>query len=317
MSLLTPYQIGKAIDINTGRFAALLGNGINLCGSQNSGQSWTELLKDLWHQQVNDTNEDFPSTEKEDLSATEIYDLISLRRKPEKGKPSYELAQQIANKMAGWKPTKFHKNIVEGLARCNIPVLTTNFDELLAKALSLQFLKRPHGKTGFTDIYPWECCFTNKKEIQDPANEFAVWHIHGTVRYPRSIRLGLSDYMGLIQRARGNLYRGENALFKAKNQKQWKGNQTWLHIWFHCDLFILGLGLTRDEIFLRWMLIEREKYFRRFPDRRRTTWYIYKHEKSHSSKPSNWRFLEGIGVSMVAVKGQWEEIYEGMAQSLI
>ena len=71
--------------------------------------------------------------------------------------------------------------------------------------------------------------------------------------------------MGSVQRARTWLHRGEANLFNAKNRPDWDGARTWVHLMFNKPLLIFGLGLTETEVFLRWLLIERARYFRRFP----------------------------------------------------
>lgn len=84
------------------------------------------------------------------------------------------------------------------------------------------------------------------------------------VGYRRSIRLSLSEYMGLSARVRSFLHKEESIDdFNFKNQNNWKGYNTWLHIIFNSSLCIFGLALDENETFLRWLLIERAKYFRR------------------------------------------------------
>jgi hypothetical protein len=81
--------------------------------------------------------------------------------------------------------------------------------------------------------------------------------------------------MGSVERARNLIHKGnEENLFSGKDQHRWKGRTTWLHIIFNKSLFIFGLGLKQNETFLRWLLIERKKYFKRFPDREKKGWYI-------------------------------------------
>ena len=43
-------------------------------------------------------------------------------------------------------------------------------------------------------------------------------------RYKRSSRLGLTDYMGSVHRARAMFYRGEKQLFHAANRHTWEGS---------------------------------------------------------------------------------------------
>ena len=49
-------------------------------------------------------------------------------------------------------------------------------------------------------------------------------------------------------------------MFKGKKQTYWNGHKSWLHIWFNIPLIIFGLTYEQDEVFLRWLLIERKRY---------------------------------------------------------
>ena len=67
--------------------------------------------------------------------------------------------------------------------------------------------------------------------------------------------------MGCVERARKMIQsNGFNELFDGKNQYNWIGGNTWLHVIFNKDLFIFGLSLEENEVFLRWLLIQRAKY---------------------------------------------------------
>ena len=125
-------------------------------------------------------------------------------------------------------------------------------------------------------------------------------------KYHRSIRLGLTHYMGSVARARKWLHRGnERSLFSGKNQKQWIGADTWLHIMFNKPIAIFGLSLGQTEVFLRWLLIERAKYFSKFPDRRKEAWYIYTDNKPASGKLM---FFKYLGITPVQANS-YKELY--------
>ena len=91
----------------------------------------------------------------------------------------------------------------------------------------------------------------------------------------------------------------------------WNGINTWLHIFFNADLCILGLGLDVNETFLRWLMIERESYFRKFPERSKEGWYLYSREdKMEEGKRL---FLQSTGFNEIKLKSR-EEVYEGIFQ---
>lgn len=77
-------------------------------------------------------------------------------------------------------------------------MLTTNFDEVLSAAAEATFLL-PRGLP-FSDFYPWNARFAHGL-VGKPGAGFGIWHINGTARHKRSIRLGLTDYMGSVRQA--------------------------------------------------------------------------------------------------------------------
>jgi hypothetical protein len=85
----------------------------------------------------------------------------------------------------------------------------------------------------------------------------------------------------VLKKARKLIHKGDDKLFYGKNQHDWDGKKLWLHIWFNMPLIIVGLKLGTDEVFIRWLFIEREKYFQKFPDRRKKTFYLSKGDSEH------------------------------------
>src|SRR5690606_29950371 len=122
--------------------------------------------------------------------------------------------------------------------------------------------------------------------------------------YHRSIRLGLTHYMGSVQRARTMIHQGnERRLYSGKNRAQWPGALTWLHLVFNRPLCVFGLALQENEVFLRWLLIERAKYFRQFPERRKQAYYVTTDEGAVPTvDKGKLRFLEGVGFHLVHVR---------------
>jgi len=79
-----------------------------------------------------------------------------------------------------------------------------------------------------------------------------------------------------------------------------------MHIVFNKPLAIFGLGLESEEVFLRWLLIERAKYFERFRDRSKPAWYFYTDDEQSRGKIL---LLENVGISPIRVSC-YEELYE-------
>lgn len=160
------------------------------------------------------------------MSNTEFFDILDLARP---GNDRSSLQDEFCKQMLEWARAPHHTEIVEWAKRHERPIITVNFDENLSKANDLQFFR---SKEGFTDFYPWSSYFSDR-EIQDPRSSFAIWHAHGIMRYKRSIRLGLTHYMGSVQRARSLVY-GKNGLrANARNGGGvWSGSDTWLEAFF-------------------------------------------------------------------------------------
>ena len=260
------------------------------------------MLKDLWNDYVGKKCNIPKGT-----SLTEFYDILELNRFwGSRGlipQDSLRLLQQrntVKQNVAGKFPHKDSDKLrlrmcIEGIRRLNVPILTTNFDTYISDSVNAtQYKLKPiNDQYKFNDFYPWNMYYSDRI-INNPLDGFAVWHINGTREYSRSIRLGLSDYMGSVERARKMIQ--ENSLedcFTGKNQSYWKGYNTWFHIVFNKSLFIFGLGLEENEVFLRWLLIQRTKYCKMYKKSHKG-WYIDK-----GIKAGKRFFLEQLGFEVI------------------
>lgn len=277
--------------------ALVVGNGVNLYGSPMSSNSWQNLLITLAAKHL---PSDLPAVPG-GIALTEFYDLLELKSQISKSERT--LQQEFCDLMDSWRPLKHHEWIVNWAVHNRRPILTTNFEHTLAEAGSCSLQRTT--SSGFTDYYPWETYFGNET-LDDPAEGFGIWHINGMQHYHRSIRLGLSHYMGSVERARGWLHKGnERRLFSGKNERFWAGAASWLHVVFNCPLLIFGLTLDENEVFFRWLLIERARYFKKFPSREKPAWYIY---TGRPNKLGKTFFLKGVGVMPLQVE-DYSDIY--------
>ena len=277
--------------------ALVIGNGINRHGPAKETNSWEDLLVQLAGRHLRGQLDAVP----EGVALTEFYDVLELTSATSgSGKP---LQQEFCDSMQAWRYYEHHERIVKWAQEADAPILTTNFEEVLSDAGRCTLRRSKKG--GFTQYYPWESYF-GSRDISDPSQEFAIWHLNGMQCYRRSVCLGLSHYMGSVQRARGWLHRGnEERLFSGKNTHKWRGATSWLHIVFNSPLLIFGLKLEVNEVFFRWLLIERARYFGKFPNRKKNAWYVHMPGKLSDGKRL---FLEGVGVKPVRVVS-YEEIY--------
>jgi hypothetical protein len=289
-------HIQQIIQKNKHDIAFIIGNGINRYPDNPDALSWDELLIKLWEKVSLHTL----SLRPDGISLTEFYDILDLENAR-----GINLQNEVALLMKDWGPCETHKRIIHKILEINAPVLTTNFDETLAKTFDYNTF-RPENES-FTDFYPWSS-YHGYKPLKDPCEGFAIWYINGMVHYRRSIRLGLSHYMGSVEHASSLLKgTGKISLYAGK-ANAWIGAATWLHIIFNKSLFIFGLGLDENETFLRWLLIERFKYFRKFPDRKHKAWYITKKNESSVSSGKKF-FLEHVGIEVLELDS-YEDIYE-------
>jgi hypothetical protein len=277
--------------------ALVIGNGINRYRRAHQTNSWHDLLVKLAAKHLPAELRSVPPG----IALTEFYDVLELKStKPTTGTT---LQQEFCDLLTSWRYYDHHQRIVEWAQESDTPILTTNFEQVLSDAgrCTLHRTKRD----GFTDYYPWETYY-GTKEIYNPIKGFGIWHVNGMQHYSRSVRLGLSHYMGSVERARGWLHKGnERRLFSGKNVREWAGAASWLHIVFNSPLLIFGLSLEENEVFFRWLLIERARYFKKFPDRKKDAWYVYAGKPNNDGKQF---FLEGVGIAPLHV-ASYDEIY--------
>lgn len=306
-------DIRNIIQENQNNIAFIIGNGIHY-QYKDCDISWEQLLKDLWNDYVG-KKRNIP----EGTSFTEFYDILELNRFWGNNgvipRNSAQLIQQrnsvkqsVIDKFPHKDSDKLRLRVcIERIRSLNAPILTTNFDTYISDSVGAtpHKLKPTGNQYKFTDFYPWNMYYSDK-EIDNPLDDFAVWHINGTCKYPRSIRLGLSDYMGSVERAR-KMTQGNKLeeYFYGKNQSYWKGYNTWLHIIFNKSLFIFGLGLEENEVFLRWLLIQRTKYCKMY-HKSHNGWYIGK-----DINEGKRFFLEQLGFKVIEIS-DYKTLYQAL-----
>ena len=284
-----------------GRVALLIGNGIHLY--PNGGHSWNALVERLAR------DNGFASPEKaKNLAMPEFYDLIDLGRPAEKGpktaSQAYPLKRQFCDGMEQWQPSPHHRGIVEWASRHGSPILTTNFDLALSDAVQAESrsLFRPRGsRKRSTAYYPWEKYFAHVP-LERPCDGFGVWHINGFISHLQSIRLGLSDYMGCVTRCRP-------WLLDAREFPHWAGEDTWLDILFKMPLVVFGVGLEGQEVWLRWLLIQRAALYKKRGGERPPAWYVYPKREDDERQREKRFFLECLGVEPYEV-ADYSAIYD-------
>lgn len=301
-------SLDSILEGEKGRVSLVVGNGIHRHRADQSGNDWNQMMQNL---AAKYGVESWPH--RAGLALTELYDLIDLRTN--RNQKPQELQAEFCERMDQWEPLNHHRTIMEWAKRNDTPVLTTNFDRVLSDAVDarLESLFRPRGDVqGATDFYPWEKYF-GTRHLTGPCDGFGIWHVNGLIDHIRSIRLGLSHYMGSVSRARPWLHGAKEArLFSQKDRPDWRGSDTWLHVIFNMPMLIFGLKLEGQEVFLRWLLIERAKYFRQFRDRFQPAWYVFPKGEDGPEDAAKRFFLSSLGVEPIDVES-YKDIYEAEA----
>lgn len=231
---------------------------------------------------------------------------------------SNELKDKVCNKMGEWMLDDKVSNMLTFIHEMDAPILTTNFDLSISRKLDKLFPKQMEyqvmEKGMRSEVFPWSYYY-GYKSLNDSCSRFGIWHMHGIASKPQSLCLGLSDYMRITEKAWGKIHKDdffETDMFGGKNNNYWDGYRTWLHIFFNKSLFIMGLTLEENETFLRWLLIQRAKYFALFPDRKYKGWYVYpKEEEKQTNFFGKKVFLEKVGFEMLPVDS-YKVIYEDL-----
>lgn len=290
-------NVQSILNRNQSNIALVIGNGINRYGS--CGNSWEDILNELRQRHAPSMAE-----AEKGISLTEFYDILELNTE---SSVSNILQKDFCNAIGKLRPSVHHSYIVSWAKKSNLPILTTNFDDNLGVAGDCGKHKTIKGKSKFTDFYPWSSYY-GQSELAGPCQGFGIWHINGMRNYHRSLRLGLSQYMLSVSRANDWIFSSKDRhLFSEIDSDDWIGSNSWLKIFFCTPLLFFGLQLDENEIFLRWLLIQRLRYFRKHPKMKKYAWYIHANNEREIGLGKK-LFLEEVGVEIVSVPS-YEDIY--------
>lgn len=275
----------------------LLGNGVNRHYHQNNCISWDQLLRDI---ESHVGLDEFMNDPKDpNVSLIELAELSN--------KPLTNIKSFIMDKFSAKGAIKSMK-FIEDLNRLNIPILTTNFDKNIELSLKLKKFITPHSikGNGFTPKYPWNLYYANNK-LESPLSGFGVWHIHGTIDYKDSICISLNDYVNLITKAR-KMIGYATSIFSLPffNIEEWKSHNNWLNLFFNKSVLIIGLSLSQKELFIRWLLIVRSRYYTVHPGKKKPAWFVYREEDGLSAYDQY--FFKNVGIEFLSAPN-YDDIY--------
>ncbi len=294
-------EIQRLLKEEADSIAFLIGNGINL-HYKNDTVSWQNLLLQLWNRYNADRYlEEIP----DGVTFIEFYDALEIQNIHLEDFGN-RLQKVVQEEMIQWNASEDQNLILKRIQGMNAPILTTNFDKLMSETLKLSFHKIKQAK--FTDYYPWSSYYSYQELIK-PSDGFGIWHLNGMIKYHRSIKLGLSQYMGNVERARKLIHKKPRNIYASQKNGIWNGSTTWLDILFNKSIFIFGLGLDETEVFIRWLLVERAKYYKKYENKRKKGWYVMKGNSNDTITEGKKFFLKSVGIELIRMNN-YKEIYE-------
>lgn len=290
----------------------LFGNGLNRLSQIN--QSWEELLNDIKGSQQF-INEELPNTM--------IYERIlferPLRIENNILDEEFSVKERIAE---AYKKVVIHP-IYKDLYSLNAHnYLSTNYDYAFRDSISKAFSYKYFNKST-EDIYS----IRRKIEIVENGGPSTnIWHIHGEVKYPKTIMLGLDHYCGeigkidnLIKGKYEYVVRGKNIKLKSIKEKlvlNEPDGVSWVELFFTSNLYILGFSFDYSEIDLWWVLTKRARLIRESEvgNKIKNKIYFYCSSIEESKKG----LLKSLGVEVVEIvrKGNYESNYRDMIDDI-
>ncbi len=257
----------------------LFGNGLNY----SIADSWKKLLLRL--QKDNILNHDT-------LPNTMIYEQILLNRLLVDPNnildEEYDIKMEVSKYMEKLEIPEIYKKIIE-LNFSNY--ITTNYDNIFIEAYKEFYSKEIEIKNKST-----ETIYSIRRYKQ--LNNCKLWHIHGEVEQPKSIMLGMDQYIGSVSKI-DDYIKGK---YKFSNKKINHSiedkinlvgefdNMSWIELFFNSDIHILGFGLDYSEIDLWWILNKRSRLMNKLNIENKIFFYVreelYSNDK-HISTPDN------------------------------
>jgi hypothetical protein len=314
----------------------LIGNGINRAAENGGATTWDGIIDRLISEELPEGGAARQMIEmlrpqhgeKPAASLPEIFDLLCSREPAPETLGANDprvsrLQRRICELLAEMQPGGPHQAVTAWARANHVPLLTTNYDHCLQSAMRPMRCERRILATAnrpLSDYYPWDRYYTPDELIDHPDRRFAIWHIHGDQALPRSLRVGLDQYMGMVQRLRKVIHAiARAALLPAEEQPAGAPETAlapWVGPFIGRKLWIQGLGLGLEEVPLRWLLIKRFQYRQLYGNREIgwSGWYIHgptAFEKPGNIDPKHQAFLESVGIQTIEIKDP-QDLYMGL-----
>jgi len=231
------------------------GNGINRLDPANI--SWDELLREI--KGINDfQNGDLPNTM--------IYERIILDRpltSIDVLSEEYSIKVKISELMKITNTNEYYKDLYNLNAQ---NFITTNYDYAFVHSiLEIPEVNTPLHEYSSEDIYSLRR-LKRISNLRESKKHF--WQIHGEIRKPATIMLGLDHYCGEIGKI--DLYTKGGYRYKDKVDvtevsiidkliNQTFTDSSWIELFFTSAIHILGFSLDYSEIDLWWIINKRAR----------------------------------------------------------
>lgn len=235
--------------------AILLGNGLNRC--LKDYPSWDDLLQGI--------ESEFFSKLGPTVNSLLKYDAILCEAKGRYGsdnvsKRVLDCLKRLDTPQVAIENSKLFESILDSGVKT---ILTTNYDYNLENALVHGTSSPLFGKQ-IEGHYSFETRASDKRN--NVIGNLDIHHIHGELKFPKSICLGITKYIDNLAKTMELLSDGESSqnvsslgrlidLNVLARDPGW--TKTWAELFFNSDVYIVGLGLSSDELDIWWLLMRR------------------------------------------------------------
>ena len=276
------------------------GNGINLVAG---GKSWDDILKDM------SFRDSLPAISSNTLK----YEYIILQKPYKqfvplllKGRPLllagkiygeffYTEIGVVKRKLCDMLYKQSHSPYYTELFNINTQnYVTTNYE---------LFLNKEFESHGFSHIK--NSGNTSRLFVRDALSKHiqsvSIWNIHGNLKAPDSIMLGIKDYCEYVSEINQYI-----------NEDHSESVNTWIDLFFRTNVYIIGFGLGYEEIDLWYILTIRKRLKRQNNGIINNHIYYYDIERD-SDKDKN-ELLKSLDIEVINVpyKDSYQISYEIM-----
>lgn len=232
------------------------GNSLNRLTEKNI--SWDELLNKL---------KDIRKFENGNLPNTMIYERIMLERpdvEEDVLHDEYNVKETISELMNNIEPHDVYFKLFNSNFQNYI---TTNYDyAFIDSIIDKQIINLPIIEHSTEDVYSIRRLKEIKNTLEKKKN---FWQIHGEIRKPASIMLGLDHYCGSIGKIDSYIKGWYNYIVDGEKivqpsiEEKFKtnsfNNSSWVELFFISNIHIVGFSLDYSEIDLWWIINKRAR----------------------------------------------------------